>query len=206
MMAVKKETADQMLLKMIENSSPTGPSSAASKAAAQKRTFLGGIKTINNFLILAIVFTVGFLAMEVTKGMRYSGQGVTFQDYRSPSLDLTQTVQPVIQDLAHYLSGVKKRNIFQPYESEKSDGKELASEGMVHIAKKIQHLRLVGIAWHETVETASVMLEDKEKSMTYFLQQGEKIGEIFVKTIYADSALLGYENEEMLIRYDKSQM
>ena len=76
------------------------------------------------------------------------------------------------------------------------------------VAQETKNLRLVGISWLDTVETASVMIEDTEKEVTYFLKEGEKIGnsDIVIKTIYAESTKLGYEDEEIIITYDETKM
>jgi hypothetical protein len=44
------------------------------------------------------------------------------------------------------------------------------------------------------------MLEDTETGRTYFLRSGDKIQDFTVKTIYADRAILVFENEEISIK------
>ena len=105
--------------------------------------------------------------------------------------------------ISYYLNNVEKRNLLQPME-QKAIASVISSEN-TEISRKIANWKLVGIAWLDTVESASVMIEDTSANVTHFLKKGEKLGDILVKTIYADRAVLGYENEEIEIRYDKSE-
>ena len=60
--------------------------------------------------------------------------------------------------------------------------------------------KLVGIAWLDLPETASVMIEDTQKNETFFLKQGEQLEGVTVKTIYTDRAVFSHENEETTIK------
>ena len=60
--------------------------------------------------------------------------------------------------------------------------------------------KLVGIAWLDLPETASIMIEDTHKKETFFLKQGEQLEGVTVKTIYTDRAVFSHENEETTIK------
>jgi hypothetical protein len=107
--------------------------------------------------------------------------------------------------LSTYLASVGERNVFQPFEEVTAAGVVVANKNRA-INQIAEKYRLVGISWLDNVASASVMLEDKESKVTYFLQKGEKVGDLIVRTIYADSVALGYQDEEIIIRYDKTQM
>ncbi|VAX34888.1 hypothetical protein MNBD_UNCLBAC01-1527 [hydrothermal vent metagenome] len=208
-MAQKKETAEQQLLKMLEASA--GPAAVAPKVekkAKGKQSVLSLIRIGNKVLIAVIVGVAFFLVGEVLAGMSLVGKNVRFSVNSSSVRGAkgSENFLPMIEGLSFYLSGVKRRNLFQPYDEERKKIAVDVSGENRRIAQATSHLRLVGVSWLDTVATASVMLEDIDKKETYFLQKGEKIGDIFVKTIYADSVELGYENEEILIKYDQSQM
>ena len=61
-------------------------------------------------------------------------------------------------------------------------------------------LKLVGISWLDSAETASIMMEDTESGITYFVGQGEKVKELTVKKIYTDRVVLTYEDQEVTIK------
>ena len=60
--------------------------------------------------------------------------------------------------------------------------------------------KIVGIAWLDVPESATVMLEDTTTRMTRFLKEGDKIEDVIVKTIYTDRVVVGYANEEIVIK------
>lgn len=199
----KKETAEQKLLKMIEASSK-GDASVAGKKVSQKQGLLVALKTFNKFLFFGLIASVLFLANEVFVGFQLMGKDVSFgvdTSLVAQARDV-ERMGPTSQRLSFYLAGINQRNIFIPYEDSTKQAVSLSDDSS-KIARATRNMKLVGISWMNTVESASVMIEDVKKGETYFLQAGEKAGDIVVKTIYADSVELGYENEEIIIRYDK---
>ena len=60
--------------------------------------------------------------------------------------------------------------------------------------------KLVGVAWLDVPESATVMLEDTGKHETHFLKEGDKIEDVKVKTIYTDRVVFSYANEEITIK------
>ncbi|MBF0532307.1 MAG: hypothetical protein HQL23_04330 [Candidatus Omnitrophica bacterium] len=207
--AKKKTTAEQKLLQMIEASQGSGEGGVLpQQKAVRKQSLLAVIKILNGLLVLAVIGAACLLAGEVSRGSRELAVKVNFpSNVKASSGDIAGAMPAAasVRPETAYLASISDRNIFQPYE-EKVKGEMAATGVKKTIALKAAKLRLVGISWLDRVDTASVMLEDTEKQATYFLQVGEKIGDIIVKTIYADSALIGYENEEMIIKYDKPQM
>ena len=204
-MAKKKETAEQKLLKMIEASAgPGAESSKTQKKTVKSQSVLSIIKLANKILIVAVVIAVLFLMNEVKVGIDLLGEKLKFSARRSAvqrTFGIEELIPPV-QKLSYYLSSINKRYIFKPYEKKDSKPVEVTKKNR-RIVEKTKNLRLVGVSWLDRIDTASVMFEDTEKKVTYFLQKGEELGDIIVKTIYADSAVLGYENEEIIIKYDK---
>lgn len=207
MILKKKESAEQKLLKMMEASS--GEGSGASKAKQKvdkKQDLLTAIKTFNKFLILAILGIAVLVGLEVKAGMDLLGKDINITATSGSNSGASQSgLLPMAQKLPYYLAGAGRRNIFEPYEPGAMLAESRQSDQM-NITRKTQSLKLVGISWLDRVDTASAMIEDTDKQVTYFLQKGEEIGNIKVKTIYADSVELGYENEEMILRYEKPQL
>ncbi len=207
----KKETAEQKLLKMIEASA--GPATVAVKTeqkVVKKQHAIVWIKASNNLLIIAIVLCSFLLAREMKAGMDRMNKGFQFSGGRksAKSLPGAESLVPTLQRLSYYLTGVKKRNIFQPVEKEEVSDLVQDPGGAQLFEQKVRQLKLVGISWLDNVDSASVIVEDTEKKETHFFKKGDKIKNsgIIIKTIYADSVALGYENEEIILRYDNSKM
>ena len=208
--AAKKETAEQKLLKMIEASSATAVATGKTQLRiVSKQNLLSIIRQVNQILMGGIVIAGIFLVNEMRVGVILSGKRNNYNPAVINSKTLGKKMEaliPSVQGLPFYMASVNRRNIFQPHEKEQSANVVEVSPKNQRIRGKITNYRLVGIAWFDSVESASVMIEDTEKKVTFFLMKGEKLGDVFIKTIYADSAILGYENEEITIRYDKTQM
>lgn len=209
----EKESAKDRLAKMIQESSQSKGSSKSEskpqkiKTPKKKAGFLQLIKLVNFLFLLGIVACVVLLFNEFNSGKALVASTSNLQNEASfRKVRNANTAMPNIQRLSYYLANLSERNLFQPVEKEEEIAMDNSKPSSSNISRKTSTYRLVGVAWFETVESASAMIEDTNKQVTYFLQRGDKIGDVIVKTIYADSVELGYQNEEIILEYEKSQM
>lgn len=194
-----KETAEQKLLKILE--SGKSPSSnagvAAVKVKAPQRQFQFSVQALNGLLVLVIVGCLAVLGYEISAGNQLLHKQVDF-DLSGAGPFSGDVEMPKPHDISYYAQKIGTRNIFKPYEKEQSDKVSVASKP--NLTKKLSKYKLVGVAWLDLPESASVMVEDTTTGMTYFLREGEKLDDVTIKTIYTDRAVFGYENEEITIK------
>lgn len=195
-----KETAEQKLLKILETSGSSSGNSAGVSAIsvkAPRRSFQFSVQMFNGLMILGIVVCVAILGYEIQSGTQLLRKQVDFDlSAMGPHIDDVSVAKP--RDISFYAQKIGVRNIFKPYEKEQMDKVSVASKP--DFAKKLSKYKLVGVAWLDLPESASVMVEDTTNGMTYFLREGEKLDDVTIKSIYTDRAVFGYENEEITIK------
>ena len=189
-----KESAEQKLLKILEAKKGTATKAASVQKA--KKAFKGKtltIKNLNKILILGILVGLAILGLQISSGFSLLERHLTFNVDSKNSNSPVSLFSPETKSLSYYLDQINARNIFRPYEGK-------VTEGPAGLSKKFSKFKLVGIAWLDLPETATVMIENTETKETLFLQKGEKLEDVTVKTIYTDRAVFSYENEEITIK------
>lgn len=224
-----KETAEQKLLKLIENPSVADAAKMPGQEAAQEiaravhsRGFLGltippfisslfgfaktspgnpfqfsfGLRELNKLLLAAIAVILVFLFLDFLNGMRSLRKKIDLAVDFNTAKTSSNVLLPV-KDLNAYLGLVEERSIFQPFEKKVEPQKPSVDAPPQKIAAMTEKLRLVGVSWVDSAETASAMIEDTESGVTYFVHQGERIEDLTVKTIYANQVVLTFDGEEI---------
>ena len=186
-----KETAEQKLLKMMHK----GAAGAGTPKVPIKISF--SIALLNQLLWVGIAVCVALLVLEIRSGFSLLNSSVDLPDENGLSQSVAAAALPSSKNVSYYLDKVNARNIFRPYEGQSAKAGGVLKETLT---KRFARYKLVGIAWLDLPETASLMIEDTKDKTTYFLKAGEQLEGVTVKTIYTDRAVLGYENEEMIIK------
>lgn len=198
----KKETAEEKLLKIIEATKKAqDASSVVSVAPAKARhssRFAVGVQQINTFLVICALASFAFLGYEVKNGLSLLQQDVTIDVDAKVSGGAVNLFVPQTKSIAYYLDKIASRNIFKPYEKPAA-GADVPA-GQMALEKRMSKYKMVGIAWLDVPESASVMLEDSTTRMTHFLKEGDKIEDVTVKAIYTDRVVFSYANEEIVIK------
>ena len=201
----KKETAEEKLLKIIEatkkaKAASSGvPASASMALARPSARFSITVQQINLLLIVGVLASLLFLGYEVKNGLGLLGETVSISVDTKVSKDPLNLLIPQMKGITYYLDKAGPRNIFKPYEQPEA-GTAGVTSARAALEKKMAKYKLVGIAWLDVPESATVMLEDAATHMTHFLKEGDKIEDVTVKTIYTDRVVFGYANEEIITK------
>ena len=191
-----KETAEQKLLKMMQQKGGASPAPAAGKPSRVPFKFSFSIHLLNQLLWAGIVVCVVLLALEMRSGFSLLNSSVDLPEENGGPRAPAEIALPSGKNAGYYLAKVSARNIFRPF-----DGQAKAAGVLKEtLTRRLAKYKLVGIAWLDMPETASIMFENTADKTTSFLKQGEQLEGVTVKTIYTDRAVFSYENEETIIK------
>jgi len=169
------------------------PSPASSFKKKFKFSFSIGL--LNIFLFLGIVVCSLVLFFELLSGSSLLNRPVKFLRESKVDLSSSDFTLPAIPSADYYLQTINERDIFKPYVPKIT--KSAAQQGLV---QQMSKYKIVGIAWLDLPETASVMILDIQKKKILFLKKGEHFEGITVKTIYTDRAVFSDGSEETTIK------
>ncbi len=186
-----KEAAQDKLMKLMQKKQ-AAPTVVVPKKETKK--FSVSMQNINQFLFLLLVVGIAALVLEIRSGYSLINTPVTFDEAQVKNDENKEIVLPSAKPLNVYSQEIQTRNIFKPYEQAAKPAGDLG------LAKRLSKYKLVGVAWLDLPETASIMIEDSQTKAMYFLKQGEQLDGVTVKTIYTDRAVFSYENEETTIK------
>jgi len=167
-----------------------------------------GLREVNKLLALGLAVLLIFFITDISKGMRQLKQETSLSFHQDPEslpevIENINSLLPTFKDIKDYIQVVDRRNIFQPYERKMVKDETAIEEeelGIRHVSQQTKDLKLVGISWLDTPESASALVENTVSGVTYFLKRGERINDVEIKTIYAESIVVFYKGEEMEMR------
>ncbi len=153
-----------------------------------------GLREINKILPVCIALVTVFFVMDFRKGMEGSKKEIRFAVPKTTAM-LSDGILPAFRNVSEYVTVINRRNIFHPLEKKLVEKKANTSSDKQHLVEKITDLKLVGISWLDSAESATAMIEDDKTSITHFLKVGDSVKGVRIHTIYADSVILSYGQE-----------
>ena len=191
-----QESAEEKLRKMMQKKAPSSSfRSSPSYSVKKKLKFSFTIGTLNTLLFLSVIACIIALVFEMRCGFALLDQRLDLSLESKGNVSLSEIALPSPQSVDYYLHDINERDIFKQYVP-----KAVAKPAALGLVQKLSKYKLVGIAWLDLPETASIMIEDTQKKQTFFLRQGEQLEGVTVKTIYTDRAVFSHENEETTIK------
>jgi hypothetical protein len=197
----KKETAEEKLLKIIEATKKAKGIASAEPAAStgkSSRTKIFTAQQINVALAAAALAGFLFFVYQIHSGVSLLGQDLTISVDAAAPQSSDDVQAPRMKSIAYYIDKIAARNLFQPYEKKTSDAQ--GTVGQMALSARMSKYKLVGLAWLDVPESATIMLENTATHETRFLREGDKIEDVKVKSIFTDRVVFSSANEEITIK------
>lgn len=164
-----------------------------------------GLRLVNRVLVIFILALGFFFMKDFSRGVKES-QSVVSAQVKQKSFDLEGEVLPSVEDVGNYVAVVSERNIFRPFEKKVEEAKALAPLENQQIKDKLENFKLVGISWFNTPDTATAMIEDKARAVTFFVKTGDDLSKssdslkgVSLEVIYADRVEFSYQGQKLMI-------
>ncbi len=164
-----------------------------------------GLRLVNRGLVVLILALGFFFMKDFSRGVKES-QSVVLAQVKQKSFDLEGEVLPPVEDVGNYVAVVSARNIFRPFEKKAEEAKALAPLENQQIKDKLDNFKLVGISWFNTPDTATAMIEDKGRAVTFFVKTGDDLSKsseslqgVSLDVIYADRVEFSYQGQKLMI-------
>ncbi len=154
-----------------------------------------GLRDLNRMLLFATGVLLALFLFDFFNGLKYSKQNFD-SSLEIKNAGIPKSFLPNFKQLSDYVANISRRNIFQPFEKKEEPKVVETPEGTRKIVEQAKDLKLVGISWRDTPESASALIENTVTGLTYFLKLGDQVNNVTIKTIFADSVILTFEGEE----------
>lgn len=153
------------------------------------RSFLKSLnlKILNILLGLAAIFLSIYLIVDFAFGSVNIDQFFKKLS-KTKRLRFEESSLTKVKPFLYYLEMIQRRNIFSPIVYKTVE--ETKTEIRETMKSLTANIKLVGISW-DSEPTA--MIEDTKTLKTYFLKQGDIIGEFKVEEIFKDRVILSYK-------------
>ncbi|HSV42941.1 MAG TPA: hypothetical protein VLJ10_00135 [Candidatus Bathyarchaeia archaeon] len=161
-----------------------------------------GLREVNAILAVAVVMVVIIFGLNVSSGFKRANAQIVFEQPEGVSFS-PGNLLPQFKALQDYVGAISFRNIFQPYEKkvvEAQTEEQRVVKMFEQIDSKTKGLRLVGVSWFDSPQSASAMVENTDSGVTYFLRSGEKVNGVTVEAIYSDSIVLEFLGERLELK------
>ncbi len=187
---------------MVTQAAPAAPQAAGSSKRIEdllKEFLRSGWKRVdlrlaNGILLAVIVCLCVYLAVQLVsttstlsamskKGYSLAGlmqQGAGFKDIAS------------VRGMSYYSEKVSRRNIFKRGARIEEEKQKADISPSAKALELLQALRLVGISWSDDPDA---MVENTKAGQTFFIKEGQSVGELRVESIAKDKIVFRYNKE-----------
>ncbi len=164
----------------------------------RRKTVQPNVKTINRALALLVFVLLVFLIYFVNNlyTSMINLKKLPRLDIESeggrPLKELPTVLSSLKAPASYYLEKAGERDIFRMGMKPTAKTDEVINEPSSRVIQAVQDLGLVGISWSSDPDA---MIEDKKALKTFFVKEGDMIGNIAVEAIFKDKLILNFEGE-----------